>query len=160
MSNLDTPDYSPDHLSQELVLKMESQKVKILRDIAELLECGGIEDEVDREIVVGATEFIENPSEELSEIMSQTVNIGAVLAGYDMQGVNFPPQIDAMQGYLFALQCINIIKFVEEALMQGSSDFSKIQKAMSRGADWAITLSKWYNDDTFLSAFNELQERF
>lgn len=158
MNNLDSPDYSRDHISQELELYLDSKKAKVLSDITTLLEHGCIEDEVDRGIVVGAVAFIENPSEEISAIMGQTKNIGQVLAGYMMSGADLPPEIDAIHGYLFALQCINKIKLIEAELLKESPDALVIQEAMARGSDWAITLSKGYNDDTFLNAFNDLME--
>ena len=156
MNSLDSPDRPHDYLSQELVLKAESQKVKILNDIAALLESGGIEDEVDQGIVRGAIAFIENPSEELSGIMSQTTIIAQVLAGYMMQGLDYPPEVDAIHGYLFGLQCISIIKLIEQAVNSPDSSAVKIKKLMKRGRDWAKTLSKGYHDDTFHNAFNEL----
>lgn len=158
MNSLDSASYSPDYLSQELVLKMELQKVSILSDLAALLDRDGIEDEVDRGIVIDAFTFITNPSEDLSEIKSQTTIIGRVLVVYLMQGIEPPAEIDAISGYLFGLQCISIMKLIEEELLKEQSDILMIQGAMAKGSDWAKTLSKGYKDDTFLNAFNELRD--
>jgi hypothetical protein len=158
MNSLDSPGYSHDYLSQELVLSKEAQKVKILNDIAALIDRGGIEDESDRGIVDGAIAFIKNPTEELSIIMSKTTILGQVLGGYLMQGADIPPEIDAIHGYFLGLQCISKIKLIEVELLKGDPDSVKIQGAMARGLDWAKTLSKGYNDNTFLDAFNELQD--
>ncbi|MFC1810563.1 hypothetical protein ACFLZH_03625 [Patescibacteria group bacterium] len=170
MKNFDSPEL-PDYIqiprSEALLLKMEPQKGKILNDVAALFERSGIEDEVDQKIVREAIAFIENPTENLSDIMSHTTIIAQVLAGYMMQGADEPPEIDAIHAYLLALQCINRVKFVEEGFAQESPDFPEINKAANRGKDWAETLSKGYNDDAFyvsvlaafLAAFGEFQDK-
>lgn len=155
MRNPDSPDYPQAHLSQDLLIKMQSQT----RNILDAVERITIEDEVDRKKVAEAAVFIESPTENLSDIMSHTTPIGQVLGGYAMQGVEPPSEIDAMHGYLVALQCINRINFIEEELAQGSPDISGVQQAMINVSDCARTLSKGYNDNTFLDALNELRDR-
>lgn len=155
MKNPDSPDYSQDDLSEDLLIKMQSRTRAILDDVERIT----IEDEVDRNRVMKAGVFIENPTENLSDIRSNTTSIAHVVAGYMMQGAECPPEIDAMHGYLMALQCINLMKFIEEALVQGAFDQLVIQDAMIRGKGNAKNLSKAYNDDTFLNAFDELQDK-
>ncbi|MFC1656009.1 hypothetical protein ACFL3C_04010 [Patescibacteria group bacterium] len=157
-------------ISPDLLLELELQKEKILSDIAILLEEGGIEDDVDQKIVREAIALIENPSENLEDIMPHTTNVAQVLAGYMMQGAEEPPEIDAMHGYLLALQCINRVKFAEEEFAQESPDVAAINKAYSRGVDWAKTLDKGYRRldfpvgtitvmSAFHSAFKSYDER-
>ncbi|NIA02312.1 MAG: hypothetical protein GWP15_02930 [Nitrospirae bacterium] len=157
MKNLDSPDSIHAPISQNLLLKMEPQRNKILGDIATLLERGDIEDKIDRELVVKAVAFIENPTEDLSDITSHTTIIGQALT--TMQEA--PSEIVAMYSYFFALQCINRINFVEEKLSQETpADSPEIRKAMSRGLDWATTLSIGHNDHiSLITAFHELQAR-
>ncbi len=157
MTNPDSPDYPPDYLSQDLLIKMQSRTRDILAAAAVLLERGDIEDEAYRKTVVKAAAFIENPTENLPDIMIHTVDIGQVLGGYEMQGAEFPPEIDAMSGHLHALQFINRIRFIEEKLAQGSTDSPEFTRAMALALDWATTISKAYHDNTFLDAFNEFK---
>lgn len=159
MNNLDSPDYPQTHLSQDLLLKTQSRTKNILGAVAALLERGAVEDEVDRKILKRIIAFIENPTEDLSDIMGHTTSVGQVLSGYEMQGAQSPPEIDAMHGYLVALQCINRINFIEEELVQGSPDSSEVQQAMRRGLGWARVLLNADSDGAFFDAFNELQDR-
>ncbi len=159
MEKPDSPDYTQPYLSQDLLLKMQSQTRGILDAAVALLEGGTVEDEVDREKIEKAAAFIENPTENLSDIMGHTTFIGHVMFGYMTQGEEYPPEIDALNGYLIALQCINRISFIEGEFAQGSPDSSKIQEAIALGSPWAKRLSKWYDDDAFLNTFNELRDR-
>ncbi len=146
-------------LAHGLLLTLQSKKDTVLSGIAALLESGAIEDETDRSLVVAAVAFVENPTENLTDIMNHTTNIGLVLGGYEMQGVDVPPAIDAMHSYLFALQCINRIDFVEEELKKSPQASPEIQQAMVFALDWATILSKGYKDDTYLTAIRGLQAR-
>lgn len=146
--------------AQSLLLELQSKTGTVLRDIAASLERGTVQDETDRGFIEGAVAFIENPTENLSDIMVHTTHIGEVLGGYDLQGTHPPPEIDAMHAYLLALQCINQMNFVEQELEQGTPDFSAIHSAMVRAYDWATILAKGYKDVTFLNAVNSLFERF
>ena len=151
-------------LSPDLLLDLESQKGKILSDIAALLESGGIEDEVDQGIVKKAMAFIENPSENLEDILPHTKHIGMVLAEYDMERTEPPPEIDAIEAYLYALQCINRVKFVEKELALESPNFLEIKEACRRGKGWATTLLEKYSGDKFyfavISAFLAAIDKF
>lgn len=157
MSGPDSPDYIQAHLAEELLLTLQSKTGIVLSDIAALFESGAIEDETDRRFVAEAVKFIENPTENLSDIMLHTTEIGQILGGYEMQEKNAPSEIDAMHAYLLTLQCINRINFVEKSLEQGSPYSSEIQHAMVLALDWATILSRGYQDNTLLSAVNELQ---
>jgi len=159
MGTPDSPDYTQAYPSYNLLLRLKSQTRSVSGRIATLLEQGAIQDETDRQLVVEAVAFIENPTENLSEIMNHTTNIGIVEGGYDMQGAETPPEIIAMHGYLFALQCINQINFIENELEQSSPDSAKIKQALALALDWATILSRGYKDHTLLSAVNELQGR-
>lgn len=153
-------DYSHEHLAQDLMPELESRKQKVLRDVATLLQSGGVEDETDRGIVEAAAAFLEKPTENLSEIMSHTSNIGAVFGGYEMMGMDIPPALDAMYACLLALQCINRINFVEGEIEKGSALISpEIQDAMAMALDRATAFSRAYKDGALLAAVNQLQER-
>lgn len=159
MNTPDSADYSQPRLAQDLMLGLKSKTRNVLGDVATLLQSGGVEDETDRGIVESAAAFLENPTEDLSEIMGHTTNIGAVLGGYEMQGADVPAAIDAMHAHFLALQCVNRMNFVEEELEKGSAGSAELQRIMAMALDWATILSRGYKDGTFLAAVNELQER-
>lgn len=150
-------DHAP--LSRDLLLRLQSQTRKVLGDIAALFERGTITDETDRKFIMEAFGFIENPTENLSDAIGHTTHIGEVFGGYEMQGADPPPAIDAMHGYLWALQCIGRIKFIETALDQGSAGSSEVQHAMVMALQDAGMLLSAYKDGTFLGAVNELKSR-
>lgn len=158
MSSPDSPDHTQPHLAQDLLLELKSRTSKVLGDIAALLESGAVEDEADRGVISAAVAFVENPTENLADIMGHTTNIGSVIGGYDMQGMDPPPAIDAMHAYLLALQCINRINFIEAGIEQGSGS-PEIQHAIAQALDWATVLSGGYKDATLLGTVNELQVR-
>lgn len=157
MRGPDSPDSTQPHLAQSLLITLQSKTGTILEEIAALLEGGTIRDETDRRTVAEAAAFIENPTENLSDIMKHTTHIGQLLGDYMVQGIDAPGEIDAMHAYLLSLQCINRINFVEAELEKGSADSSEINQAMVLALDWATILSRGYSDTTLLNAVNELQ---
>lgn len=157
MSTPDSQDDAQTPLAPELLLRLQFRARKILNDVGS--ELSAIQDEIDRQFIIAAFRFIENPTEDLAEIMNHTTHIGEVIGGYDMQGMAPPPAIDAMHAYLFTLQCINRMNFVEVKLSQGSPISQEIQHAMAQALDWATLLARGYKDETMLSAVNELQGR-
>ncbi len=154
-----SPFWKPSPLSPDLLLGLKSRTGKILNDISALLKHDTVKDATDRKMVMAAVAFIENPTEDLADIKNHTTNIGQVLGGFEQQGADLPPEIDAMHHYLLALQCVNQINFVEKELEQKSPDLAKIQQAMVPALDWAKIISNGYKDGTLLSAVKKLQGR-
>ncbi|MFA5828912.1 MAG: hypothetical protein WC843_00230 [Candidatus Gracilibacteria bacterium] len=154
-----SPFWTPSPLSPTLLLGLKSRTGKILNDISALLKHDTVKDETDRKMIVEAVAFIENPTENLADIKNHTTNIGHVLGGFEQQGADLPPEIDAMHHYLLALQCTNLINFVEKELEQSSPALAKIQQAMVPALDWAKIISNGYKDGTLLKAVKKLQGR-
>lgn len=147
-----------DHI--QLLTKLEIQKATVLTGVKRLIESGTIEDETDRNLVQEAATFIENPSENYEEIKQHRTRVGDVLVGYEMQGAELPPEIDALHAYLTSLQCINLITSVEQKLREGApANSPEIKNAMTWALDCALGLSKGYKDDTLLKVVQELQSR-
>jgi len=166
---MNTPDSSDIHhsnISEDLLPKLHSQTRGVL-DGVEALLANGIEDANDRTIVSAAMAFIEHPTEHLPDIILHTGNIGMVLVGYDMQGADIPPEIDAMNAYLLTLQCINRIKFIEgwhDKSTTSSPDTQQIPRqtidlTMEFALSEAAVLSRQYKDNTLNDALNELKDR-
>lgn len=149
---------NPTNLSQECLMKLKLQTGTVLSEIAALIESGPI-DETDREPINEAVAFIENPTEDLLDIMKHTYSIGLVVSGYMMQGADVPPAIDAMNGYLLAFQCINRMSFVEREVREGDPNSSEVKDYISIALSEAITLSREYKGGNILSAVNELRSR-
>ncbi len=162
-----SPEQNEANSSQDLLVELQSRTKNVVGGIDGLLQVGALEDETDRTLVVAARAFIENPSENLAEIMNHTTNIGQVLAGYEMQGADAAPAIHAMNAFLFALQCVNRINYVEgwrDNFRTSSSDTQPstepaLNLAMAQALDWATILSNGYKDDTMLNAVHDLQSR-
>lgn len=159
MSSLDSPDYSQDNISDALMLQLKSKTGSILSNVSALLESGAIENEVDRKRVVNVAAFIEKPTDNLQDIMDNTISIGEVVCGYDEQGIDAPAAINTMHAHLLALQVINRMSFVETQLENGTADSSNIKEAISIAINWTTTLSKSYKDDSLLNPVNELKNR-
>lgn len=128
---------------------------------------GSIEDATDRALLDAAMAFIENPTEHLPDIITHTQNIGMVLAGFDMQGAEIPPEIDALNAYLVAFQCINRIKYIEGLCDKSTNSPPDIQRstretinlAMEFALSEAAILSRQYKDNSLNDALKELQDR-
>lgn len=124
-----------------------------------LIERGELQDEADRNVVNAAAAFVENPSENLVDVMKQSELVGQVVSGYEMQGAEAPTEVDAVYAHLLALQCIGKISFIETELEQNLDPSSAVvQQAMIVVLDWAKVLAKAYKDTTILDAVNALQE--
>lgn len=135
---------------------MGVKKAVVIARITSLLERGPL-DEIDKTTIEAAVAFIENPSENLAEIQKHTIRIGEVAAGYMMQGENAPAEIDDLEAYLFSLQCMNRIKFIEEEMSRAVIiNPSEITEAITLALDWATTLSKGYNDSSMLDEVQAL----
>ena len=93
-------------------------KSVVLADVATLLKSESV-DEVDRSTINAAIEFIENPTEKLEDIQLHTTRIGEVCGGYERQGNDTPPAIDALHAHFLSLQCLNRINFVENEMFDG-----------------------------------------
>jgi hypothetical protein len=159
MNNPDSAEQVSAHLSEGLLLKLEARKRNIAADVSPLLESGSIDSENDRRLVREARDFVENPGEDIERIKRHTTMVGMVSSGYDMQGADVPPALDALHAYLSSLQCVNRIKFIEEELDKGNTDSPEFKLALAQILDWATNLSRGYKDNTMLDAVNELQER-
>ena len=145
------------HFAQDFLLKLKSQTSRIISAMRTLLANGTIEDEVDRILIEEAVTFIEKPTEDYLDIQGHTTNIGQVLGGYEMQGVDLPQEIDEIHRYLLGLQCVNRIKCIEEELEKDSPDASKMQNAMVQLLDLITILTRGYKDDTLLNAIEQLE---
>jgi hypothetical protein len=151
-------DSSIENHSGDLMVLLEARKGQVLHTAGELLQSDTIADETDRQILKEGMAFIETPTTTLREIMDITANIGMVMGGYDMQGADIPPAIDAMHAYLLALQCINRFEFIETESGKDPADGAAIKSAMVQIMDWASILAKGYNDPDMLKAAKELEE--
>jgi hypothetical protein len=134
---------------------MESQKRSVLHDIHVLLK-GDTITEVDRNIIVNAVAFIENPTENLPDIMAHMAIVGRVVGDYMVEGIDPPPEIDAVHGYLLALQCANRVNFIEEGLLQGGDDQTEIREALELLTGWAKPLFKGYGNSSFIDIIDRL----
>ncbi|EKD94042.1 MAG: hypothetical protein ACD_28C00003G0003 [uncultured bacterium] len=152
-------DCTPDPIAQTLLLELKSRTRSVLAGTLHLLQGGAIKDEIDRAILSEAATFIETPTESLEEIKSHTTAMGQVLAGYVMQGEDTPPAINVLDAYLWTLQCINRIQFVEEALEREGAYSPDIAQAMLFAFDWATMLLSGHKNHAPFDAVKELQER-
>lgn len=131
-------------------------KGSVLEGIASLLLEGELADETDRPLINAAVEFVKNPTDNLQEIQLHTTAIGTVCGGYEMQGSDTPPAIDALHAHLFSLQCINRINFIESEMVHGRAESRETIDSFVKVADWATTLFKGYKDESMLNAVNDL----
>lgn len=77
----------------------------------------------------------------LADIEKHTTNVVAVLGGYSMQGEDPPAALDAMNGYLTALQLIAQINSAKAMIQNGRFDAKDLAKTIKRAEDSAHTLS-------------------
>lgn len=155
MKDHDSPEEIPTSLTPNAL--PEPQKRDVAAAVKALLQHGTIENATDRRLIAEATAFIETPTENLSDIMRYTSNIGEVLSGYMMQGAEAPPEVDALHGHLHALLCQYHIRSVRTELKQAAPDFPRIQDSMRLALGFAKILSKGYRDDSLLQEVQELQ---
>lgn len=158
MSGLDSLDYKA-HLGVELLSQLGQRVNGVVSAATGLLERGDLQDEADRNVVSAAVGFLEHPSENLADIMKQSELVAQVLSGYEMHGMDTPPEVDGVYVYLLMLQGANRIQFVESEIEAGL-DFGSadIQKALTVAFDWAKVLSRAYKDTVLLTAVTQLQE--
>ncbi len=157
---MNTPDYSEGQSGQDPLFPLKLETGRILSGITSLLGRDAVQDQTDRRLLMDAVAFIENPTENLGDIMNHTTNMGVVMGGYEMQGADIPTEIYAMNAYLVALQCIHCIHFVEAELERKVIIPAQIQEAMAMALDMATILSEgWAQDDTLLRAVHALEAR-
>lgn len=165
MRNLDSPDRSKDYPSAALLLDFESRRADILAATDKLIADNKLEDKAedgensDLKRVTRAAEFIKNPTDNLADIMEHGTNVGEVIVGYEMQGADTPDAVGAMHAYLFALQGINLMRFVEMELEKGVTDSPEIKSAMTRANSCAVILAKGYKNTALSEALTELRKR-
>ncbi|MFA7278319.1 MAG: hypothetical protein WC101_05060 [Candidatus Gracilibacteria bacterium] len=140
------------HLSLDFFRQLSIQTDAVLRDIAVLLETATL-DPMDRLMIGQVTDLIKHPTNVLSDIEAETVRIANVCAGYMMQGEDVPPAIDAISDYLFALQCVNRISFVEEAIERKDFYDPEVFEAWNRAFEWAI----YSENDALVRAVDDLK---
>lgn len=158
MGSPESPNYRA-HVGEELKSQLALRAAGVVGAARGLIERGELQDEADRNVVNAAATFIENPAENLADVMKQSELVGQVVSGYEMQGAEAPTEVDAVYAHLLALQCTYKIRFIETELEQNLDPNSAVvQQAMIVVLDWAKVLSKAYKDDTILTAVNALQE--
>lgn len=147
------------HVGEELKSQLLLRAAEVVRAARGLIAYGELQDVADQNVVNGAAAFIENPSENLADVMKQSELVGQVVSGYEMQGAEAPIEVDAVYAHLLALQCTYKISFIETELEQNLDPSSAVvQQAMTVVLDWAKVLAKAYKDTTILDAVNALQE--
>ncbi len=82
-----------------------------------------------------------------------------VISGYEMQGQDVPPEIDAAYVQLCVLQCQFHINAVTTELQQGTPDKAKIQQSMQLAVEVANVLARGYKQDAMRVAVAALQTR-
>lgn len=158
--SFNSPSGTPVPLAPDLLLRLESKKRAVLHGCSELLHRDTIADKTDRRLLGEAMAFAENPTENIVEIVRlSTDNVGMVLAGFDMQGVNAPPEITALQGHFFALQCVARIKFIEDELEKGAVVSPEMRQIMVMATQDAAMLASPYGDDGYMGPVKELKGR-
>ena len=158
MSGVESMSYRA-HVGEELKSQLVLRAAGVVGAARGLIERGELQDEADRNVVNAAAAFVENPSENLADVMKQSELVGQVVSGYEMQGAEAPAEVDAVYAHLLALQCIGKISFIETELEQNLDPSSAVvQQAMIVVLDWAKVLAKAYKDSTILTAVNALQE--
>ncbi len=153
----DSPENSP-RIFGNLLPLLESKKRGVLHAVHFFLQNVTI-DSTDRDIITKAMAFIENPTGNLADMKNQTADIEQVICGFMMEGKNIPKAIENMAAYLWTLQCIHGIQFIEAAIQDGSIQSAAILIALNHVHDWATTLAKGYKDHTILNAVNELRTK-
>jgi hypothetical protein len=158
MKDLDSTGDIPEPIAPSLILAL-LRKGSVLASMKNLLERGDIQDPSDRIALQGAIAFIENPSGNLRDIMSQVTSIGEVLVGYSMQGESGPSEVNALNAYFWMLQGINRIAFVELQVERIFVYSLEMREAMSNALRCATILAKGYGDEAMMIALSELQNR-
>lgn len=147
----------------QLLVQLQSRVQPISAALTTLLQSGGIEDPADQDIVIAAMGFMENPMGFFEHIKPNTTNVGAVVGGYAQMGQDCPPEIDALHGWFWGLQCVDRM-ICAERLAQGPEGSSpatvvEIQEALTQAHRAASILSNGYKDPTFLAAVDQLRSR-
>jgi hypothetical protein len=147
------------HLGEELKSRLQMGSVGVLRGARDLIDRGGLVDDVDKKIVGAALEFMQNPSESLEDIMKQSRDVSEVLCGFQLQGADTPPEVDAVYNYLMTLQGANRICFIEAKLEEGLDvDSPEIQQVLTTTMGWATVIARDCKDDTLMKALQQLKE--
>ena len=134
----------------------ELETVKITSAIRALLQSPDIMDPIDRKIIEEAASFIESPVDDLTSITMHIDNIGAVCAGYMMQGNDVPREIDAMHKNLLGVLYKYHIAIVQSELQSGF-DQKRIQLSIATAVDAAKVLASQYDDNGPMEEAQALQ---
>ena len=158
MSSLESLSYKS-HLGEELKSRLKMGSVGVLSGARDLIDRCGLVDDVDKKIVGAALEFMQNPAENLEAIMKQSRDVSEVLCGFQMQGADTPPAVDAVYTYLMTLQGANRICFIEAKLEEGlDANSAEVQQVLTTTMGWATVIARDCKDDTLLNALKQLQE--
>lgn len=143
---------APDALS-------EPQTGTVTAAIRTLLSDEKIQDAGDRRHIAEALAFMETPTQNLPDIARHASSIGEVMSGYDMQGAEPPPEIDALNGHFQSLLFRAYLRDAEMKLTQEPRNPAGGLHALRFALDIAKTFSKGYHDDTLLHQAHALQQR-
>ncbi len=129
--------------------------------IQALLSSETITDPTDKRNLEAATSFLASltGTEALADISKHGSAVAEVMSGYEMQGNDVPPEIDAVYLKLTVLQCQFHIDVVQAEMRQASPDKAKMQHPMKLALDIAKILAKGYKDDSKLQEVQALQSQ-
>jgi hypothetical protein len=120
-----------------------------------------ITDPVDRQYLTGATDFLRSitGAERLADMATHASNLAEVISGYEMQGQDVPPEIDAAYVQLCVLQCQFHINAVTAELQQAAPDKAIMKQSMLLAMEVANVLAKGYKQEAMLIVVRALQAK-
>ncbi len=123
-----------------------------------LLQSNSIQDPVDKEVILAALAFSENPTDDVREIQDHSCAIAMVLMQYpeiDLQ----PAEIRTLHYKLYQLESQYYIRSIESQIGKEVPDFSKIETFIIGALNSTGILAKYANDNTLQIRVSELQQR-
>ncbi|MDD4287923.1 MAG: hypothetical protein PHO20_04770 [Candidatus Peribacteraceae bacterium] len=151
------PEENPKPLTGNAV--PEPQTGIVTAAIRTLLADEKIRDEGDRRHIAEALAFMETSTQNLPDVARHASSIGEVMGGYDMQGAEPPPEIDALNRHFQTLLFRAYLGDAEMKLTQAPRDPEGGQHVLRFALDIAKTFFKGYHDDTLLHQALALQQR-
>jgi len=144
-----------DLVQPEIVSVSKPNTREVTAALRALLQREPLSDATDESLIAEAMAFVEVPTDDYAAIKKHGENIGIVLSGYLQQGMESPPEIDALHKYYQILLCRNRMDFVRAELQQGAPDQEAIRSQVRMARMYAKAV-KEYGDGTLLEEVEEL----
>jgi hypothetical protein len=134
--------------------------IGILSAVRTLLSSEAVSDPADRTILADAIAFLEAPQsqEVASNVSIHAANVAQVMAGFEMQGQDAPPEIDAVYMRLTLQECQQHIHAARTEARKPIADKAAALHAITLALDVAKILARGYKNDSMLKEAEVLQQ--